>query len=116
MNRDDVRDLMPSEDQNNRCEIYETFKNDCWKRIQSHAEKGDEHCVFVVPPFSFGLPVYDPEEIFVKLYEDLGKSGFQLLGSPKSRRLIICWFEDTQTATTNLENEYRKIMTGEPEK
>lgn len=108
----DVRGLMPTEDQTNRCEAYDGIKNDCLKRIQTHAKNGEEHCVFVVPPFSFGLPVYDADEIFVKLYQELEDSGFQLLGSKKSRRLVICWFEDSKTATTILENEYRRQENG----
>lgn len=80
------------------CDAYNNFRDECFKRIESHAADGEEFCFYVVPPFHFGLPVYDPDNVFLKLYAELSQLNYQLLAWPNARRIFIAWYEEEETA------------------
>jgi hypothetical protein len=101
LSRTDVRKLMPPL-QENDCDAYNSIRDECFKRIEAHAAKGEEFCFYVVPPFHFGLPVYDSEEVFMKLYAELGQLNYQLLAWPSARRIFIAWYEEEETAMENI--------------
>jgi len=85
-------------------DAYNSIRDECFKRIESHAADGEEFCFYVVPPFHFGLPVYDADEVFMKLYAELSQSqrGFQVLAWPSARRIFIAWYEEEETAMENI--------------
>jgi hypothetical protein len=99
--RNEVRKMMPPI-QENDCDAYNSIREECFKRIESHAADGEEFCFYVVPPFHFGLPVYDPEEVFMKLYAEISQRGFQVLAWPSARRIFIAWYEEEETAMENI--------------
>jgi hypothetical protein len=45
------------------CQAYNQIRDECMKRIELHASQGEEFCIYVVPPFHFGLPVFDPDVV-----------------------------------------------------
>ena len=91
-----------------KCEAYESIRDECMKRIETVASEGVECCTYVVAPIHFGLPVYDPQEVFYRLYAELNDKGYQLMGWPESRRLLISWFVDEETAVLNFRNAFAK--------
>lgn len=105
LTRDNVRQLMPVPAPK-ECDSYNSIRDECMKRIQIVASEGKESCTYVVAPIHFGLPVYDPQEVFLNLYNELNEKGYQLMAWPESRRLLISWFVDEQTAVSNLQNAF----------
>jgi len=63
---------------------------------------GQEFCIYTVSPFHFGLPLYDPDEVFTRLYEELRQRGYQLLAWPAARRIFIAWYAEEETAVENI--------------
>ena len=108
LSRDQVRGLMPREAEQNEWEAYNYIRDECMKRIETIASDGKECCVYVVSPIHFGLPVYDPQEVFERLYGELHARGFQLVAWPISRRLLISWFVDEETTVSNLKSAFYK--------
>lgn len=104
LSRDNVRQMMPPYVGPQEDEAYTSIRDECVKRIQTVAQEGKECCTYVVSPIHFGLPVYDPDEVFMRLYNELNEHGYQLMAWPTSRRLLISWFVDEQTAISNLQN------------
>lgn len=84
------------------CDAYNTFRDECFKRIETHAADGEEFCFYVIPPFHFGLPVYDPDHVFMKLYAELSQLNYQLLAWPAARRIFIAWYEEEETAAEHI--------------
>ena len=109
LSRNDVRKLMPPP-QENECDAYNSIRDECLKRIEAHAAEGEEFCFYVVPPFNFGLPVYDPDEVFMKLYADLGQLNYQLLAWPSARRIFIAWYEEEETAMQNIRSAMEMLQ------
>jgi hypothetical protein len=100
LSRDEVRQLMPQTVEY-VCDSYKEIRNECMKRIETLAQEGKECCTYVVPPFHFNVPVYDAQEVFNKLFQDLHLAGYQLVAWPESRRLLISWFVNEETAHSN---------------
>lgn len=105
ISRDQVRSLMPREI-SHECEAYNAIRDECMKRIETVAADGKECCIYVVSPIHFGLPVYDPSEVFNKLYAELNANGYQLMAWPISRRLLISWFVNEETTVSNLKSAF----------
>lgn len=103
LGKDDVRALMPvvvAEE----CECYKSIRDECMKRIETVALEGQEYCVYDVSSFNFGLPVYDADEVFNKLYTELQSKNFQVVSWPRTRRIWIGWYENEQVAFENLQS------------
>lgn len=110
LSRNDVRKLMPPPQENEGDDAYNSIRDECLKRIESHAADGEEFCFYVVPPFHFGLPVYDPEDVFMKLYTELGQLNYQLLAWPSARRIFIAWYEEEETAMENIRSAMEMLQ------
>lgn len=106
ISRDEVRGIMPPSVTEQECEAYNAIREECMRRIQTYAADGKEFCSYVVPPFHFGLPVYEPQEVFHRLYAELNQAGYQLMGWPESRRFLISWYISEEAAVSNLQNAF----------
>lgn len=71
--------------------IYKSIRDECWKRIQNRAKAGHEFAWFEVQPFHWGLPLYDPREIFETLCQELTRGGFHIQADRERPRLYIDW-------------------------
>ena len=105
MDRDTARELLPPKKISNSVEnssSYLTIRNECETRIQNRAREGYEYCFYRVPTMHWGLPLYDPSDIFDQLFKELNDGRFQLIGWKEEMRLFIGWFEDSEAAMGNI--------------
>ena len=71
--------------------IYETLLQKAHNKIQSVAEKGKtSSCVYKVPVFVHGLPLFDRDKCIVYLVQKLQHNGFQVILLPEGC-LYISW-------------------------
>lgn len=113
LGKDDVRAMMPVVAAEEDCECYKAIRDECMKRIETVASEGKEYCVYDVSPFNFGLPVYDPDEVFNKLYAELKEKKYQVVSWPALRRIWIAWYENEQVAFENLMNALASVSNSE---
>lgn len=59
-------------------EVYEKIISNCHKRIQSAADLQHYQCVFEVPEFILGYPLYNLESCLEFLMNELKKNGFNV--------------------------------------
>tara|TARA_B110001469_G_C9646187_1_gene326726 strand:- start:2605 stop:3033 length:429 start_codon:yes stop_codon:yes gene_type:complete len=79
---------------------YESILQNCHKRIKRHAENDKLECIYSIPAFIIGTPLYDFNELKVYIINSLKKSGFQLK-LINNNLLYISW---------DLKNKKKKIQ------
>ena len=57
---------------------YESVLKQCHKRIKRHAENFKLSCIYSVPRFIIGTPLYKYDELKTYLVNSLKKSGFEI--------------------------------------
>lgn len=91
-------------------EAYTQIRDECFKRISAHAADGEEFTMYVVPPLHFGLPVYNADQVFLRLYHELVSQGYQVFAWPQARRFFIAWYEETETAVANIRHAFEILQ------
>lgn len=70
--------------------VYEKILCQCHRRIKYSASQDKTECIFVVPKYQFGLPVYNLKACFLFIYIKLKKNGFDVAGFPPNT-IHISW-------------------------
>lgn len=96
-----VNDIMSSQSkkQNRRNESFEHVLNLCYNTIKKsiNIERNNYHCLYEVPEFIIGLPLYDLNECILFIFEKLTTNGFQAQYY-FPRILYISWFPKPKPA------------------
>ena len=71
-------------------EIFQKILRKCHHRIITSTQKGDVFCFYPVPPFEFGVPLYNDRECCSFLIQKLVANGF-LVKYVHPNLLYICW-------------------------
>lgn len=64
--------------QTRRKESFEKVLQQCFQKIRGHAAKEQIFCLYEVPEFIYGYPLYDLNECISYLYDALNKNGFRV--------------------------------------
>ncbi len=70
--------------------IYDHINKICDQRIKDVTKKS-EHINFVIPGYIFGLPLFDPQSMFLRLYRSLTERDFEVYRTDKPLELYITW-------------------------
>lgn len=74
----------------NRCkEIYRTFLEKCFGRIQNRNDLGYQSMYYTIPPFSIGSPLYDYTKAIKYVRTKLMSKGFKV--QTRDNTLYIDW-------------------------
>ena len=74
-----------------RHEVFDLLLERCCKKISAADAIRQMYCIFDVPDFVFGYPLYNLNECMGYLLQELTKRGFQVQYM-FPRTLIISWF------------------------
>ena len=69
---------------------FDTLLEKCKNRIRHHAKNGHLFCIYQIPPYTVGLPIYNQSEACTYLFNNIIKDGFkvQIL---ENYELYISW-------------------------
>ena len=62
--------------ENNRKKIYLNILQLCYKKINSASEKDQPFCIYTLPEFIYGYPLYNMTECVLYILQNLNKNGF----------------------------------------
>ena len=66
----------------------------CDQRIRDVASAGvipPDHVLFTVPAYVFGLPLFNPEPMWLRLYHSLSRRGFEVYRTANNLELYVGW-------------------------
>lgn len=66
----------------------------CDQRIRDVAGAGvipPDHVLFTVPAYVFGLPLFNPEPMWLRLYRSLNRRGFEVYRTENPLELYVSW-------------------------
>lgn len=96
-----------SQKKQKKMEVYEKIISNCHKRIQSAADLQHYQCVFEVPEFILGYPLYNLENCLEFLMNELKKNGFNVTYYfPKF--LYISWHKEEKEV--EIETDYKAFQ------
>lgn len=75
-------------------QIFLKIRDMCDTMIKDAAKSNLDYVIFKVPCFIFGLPVYDPQKIYFRLYQSLisrKPEPFQVYSTENPLELYISW-------------------------
>jgi hypothetical protein len=75
------------------------------RRIKYHADLEQTHCLFCIPEFIFGIPLYNINDLKNYIMETLKKNGFKLLYFHPNT-LFISW--DVENKLKNKDDKKKK--------
>ena len=75
------------------------------RRIKYHADLEQTHCLFCIPEFIFGIPLYNINDLKKYIMETLQKNGFKLLYFHPNT-LFISW--DIENKLKNKDDKKKK--------
>ena len=75
------------------------------RRIKYHADLEQTHCLFCIPEFIFGIPLYNINDLKKYIMETLQKNGFKLLYFHPNT-LFISW--DVENKLKNKDGKKKK--------
>lgn len=79
-------------------QCYDKVLDICHKKIQSCANSKQVRCVFEVPCFIFGYPIFDYSKCLEYVYESLVKNGF-LVKYYFPKHLYVSWdFQEIESS------------------
>ena len=106
---------------NRKTKIYEEILKKCHHRIKNVSKQNPLmcYCLYIIPKFIYGIPLYNLQECVKYLFEKLTDNGFKVYYTHPNL-LIISWIHlkenkrisNTNTNTTN--QEYREINNYKP--
>jgi hypothetical protein len=100
-----------SQKKQKKMEVYEKIISNCHKRIQSAADLQHYQCVFEVPEFILGYPLYNLENCLEFLMNELKKNGFNVTYYfPKF--LYISWHKEEKEV--EIETDYKAFQKVKP--
>ena len=89
--------------------VYQKILEKCFNRIISVNQKSDDcYCIFVVPTFVFGVPLYDVANCVIFIMKDLINRGFKV-NYTHPNLLLINWMEKPKTVEVRQSNNFRLI-------
>lgn len=88
-------------------EMFKTILENCCKKIKKCDEIRVAYCVFDVPEYMFGYPLYNLNECIVYMLTELTKGGFQVQYLFPCT-LIISWF--TQSTKSAIEHKSNDVV------
>jgi hypothetical protein len=92
-----------------KSKIYESVLNKCQNRIITTNQKtNDCYCLYVVPTFMFGVPLYNMSDCIVHIMKDLTNKGFKL-NYTHPNFLYISWIEKPTKNETKKMEQFKLI-------
>jgi hypothetical protein len=58
--------------------IFDEILTKCHKKIKLNADNKKTECIFQIPPFIFGKPLYDIDELQIYVFKSLKINGFEV--------------------------------------
>lgn len=89
--------------QQNKIKVYDEILKDCHAKIKGSAKLNGSitECSFNVPPFKFGLPVYNQKACIIYIVDKLKKNGFTVKVDEDTLLLYISWAKHKQNYFSN---------------
>ena len=69
---------------------FEFFYEQCKRRVSCRVDLGQSECIYIVPGYATGMPIYDPDVVAKKLYKKFTRDGF-LTKLMNSNMLYLNW-------------------------
>lgn len=63
--------------ENNRKKIYMNILGQCYKKIESYVDNGESYCIYKLPEFIYGYPIYNMTDCVMYIINNLNKNGFK---------------------------------------
>ncbi len=89
MNTEDVHNIQ-HEKNKQRLVIYKQLSQKCFKKIEQCVQNGVPHCMYQIPAFQIGFPLYNMTQYITYLMKVLQHKGF-LVKFIKPNLLFISW-------------------------
>lgn len=70
--------------------LYEQILNKCYNRIKRMVRENRMHCIFTIPDYMIGYPIYDVYQCIYYVIKKLKEADFQVKYIPKNT-LFISW-------------------------
>lgn len=74
-----------------RLTIYRNIAERCFKEIKKSADQEQSFCLFQIPDFRIGLPIYKKAQCYEYLEMKLNEKGFQCRQVPQTDLIYISW-------------------------
>ena len=102
-----INDLYASINNKNfkRLKKFDAILLEIHRRIKYHADLEQTHCLFCIPEFIFGIPLYNINDLKNYIMETLKKNGFKLLYFHPNT-LFISW--DVENKLKNKDDKKKK--------
>ena len=78
--------------------IFGHVRKLCDQHIIDATKLRQEYTYFTVPVFIFGLPIFKPEPMYLRLYHSLTVREFKVYRTDKSLELGITWYKPPPAA------------------
>lgn len=102
-----------------KLKIYDEILKKCHHRIKNVSKQNPliGYCLYVIPKFIYGIPLYNLSECVKYLYEKLDENGFKVYYTHPNL-LIISWLHLKEkkkiTVSNSQPQEYRQINNYQP--
>lgn len=83
---------------------FDHFYEQCQRRISCRENLGQTECIYIVPPFATGMPIFNPQEITRKLFKKFKRDEFYV----KMLETNIVYINWSQAGLEEAERQRRK--------
>lgn len=100
----------------NKLKLYNKLIRNCHNRIKSNAKNNYQSCMYSIPPYTFGFPLYDSNELINFIMNSLKKDGLNVINI--NNTLYISWNNNNNKQNNihnvKLQNNYKPIEDYKP--
>ena len=87
----------------NKLKLYNKLLVNCHKKIKEKAKNNEMKCIYNVPQYTFGYPLYNYDELVKYIKDALLKNGFNI-NEINPGTITISWDDDDKIKTSKQPN------------
>ena len=92
----------------NKLKLYNKLIQNCHNRIKSSAKNNYKTCMYTIPTYTYGYPLYDVNELINFVMNSLKKDGLNVINIDKT--LFISWDISKNISNKGISNKNKQVQ------